>query len=143
MDHSVATVVSMRHHPRKKCLIVELVTRQGSFKVSATHRVAMVGQTGELTEARRAGELTVRDNVVVGTKKQKLTRVTQSEEWSELVSVSFCPDRSMEAFVVPSRGLQTRGESFPEEMDASLLLQVFSQVAADELHRAQPAAYED
>jgi len=54
---SVLRALYVQTHPLDKYCIVELMTRKGSFKVSACHRIAVAGQDGFPADARAAAEL--------------------------------------------------------------------------------------
>jgi len=151
------TVTQATHHEREKHPVVELMTRQGIFKVSATQRIALPKEAGAPDEVRRAGELRIGDKVVVGKKVRHLTNVTHAEERTELSSIFFDPDDAMEAFMIPSFGIQSRGElvqemveqpqqSTGDESNCSGVLQimnVFSQLTEADLLHALPTEYGD
>jgi len=106
----VASVFTMQKHERQRYDIVELITRQESFTVSATHRIVVLDEAG-LQQPRRAGELRVDDKVIVGDKERKLTRVAFRREMTSLYSITFSPDRPVETYTV-RYGILSHGEPF-------------------------------
>lgn len=123
-DGTTAFAVKVTHHPRQKYKLVELVTNRGSIKVSADHRIVLaVGDDSSAT--CRADQAQVGDKVLVGEWVRSLTRVTPSEEATELVEITFEPDGNVEAFLVPMWGMQTRGEPpAPRNCDPQLMLMI-------------------
>merc|ERR1712194_538484 len=123
-------------HPLDKYCIVELMTRKGSFKVSACHRIAVAVQDGFPADARAAAELAIGDRVFMGTRALPLTRISHFDTRTELISVAFSPDVPVESFIVPC-GMQTHGEILPcEPFD-------FSAYSEADLQQAMPVRYDD
>lgn len=138
-DGTTAVAVKVTHHPCQKYKLVELVTNQGSIKVSANHRIVMAVGNG-LSATHRADQVHKGDKVLVGKWVRSLTRVTPSEERTELVEITFEPDGNVEAFLVPMWGMHTRGEPpAPRNCDPQLMLMI----SQEELLRAMPTCYED
>jgi hypothetical protein len=84
VDGNTLSVVSRCPHILDKYSIVELVTRKGSFKVSACHRIAVGAENGATTEVRSAGGLRRGDYVFIGTRLLPLTKVCIFETRTEL-----------------------------------------------------------
>jgi len=102
-----ALVTSVSQHPWRKRApydIRTLVTSQGSFEVSASHRIAVPG--GE----KLACNLKIGDRVLVGSKEQQLLNVCPKKVRTPLYEVSFNPDGIVEAFPVARWGIHTFGE---------------------------------
>lgn len=131
-DGSPALVRRVLRHEHQKYHIVELVTRLGSFKVSACHRIPLVGQDEALSVEKRAGELIAGEQVRMGTRGLRLTKVTHLQMWTELFSVCFDQDQSVEAFIAPHLGMQTKGAGID-----------LSQFSEEDLYQAMPLRYED
>jgi hypothetical protein len=135
-DGSVISVVSSEHQPFNKYCIVELVTRKGSFTVSACHRIAVDNQTGRLGDPRKASDLRVGDHVFMGERKLPLAKVSHFAMRTELYKVAFHPDIPVESLIVPC-GMRTHGELVPyPPMD-------FSAYSESDLLQAMPVQYED
>jgi len=101
-----ARVTSVSQHPWRKRApndIRTLVTSQGSFEVSASHRIAVPG--GE----KLACDLEIGDRVFVGSKEQQLLNVCPKKVRTPLYEVSFNPDGIVEAFPVARWGIHTSG----------------------------------
>merc|ERR1712157_391139 len=92
--------------------LIELVTNHARMKVSANHRVVSASSDGE-DETKLASTLRVGDSVRVGAKRQRLSKIIETEERCDLFQVSFDPDVPVETFVMPNYGMQTRGEPEP------------------------------
>jgi len=131
----VVSVLFVRHHPRQKRELVQLGTNRGNLKVSADHRIVVPSEDNN-TVTRRASELHVGDQVFMGSLVRTLTRAGPPiEEGTELFEVTFFPDSGVEAFVVPTCGMRTRGEPISAE-----LLKRFSE---SDLLQAVPIQYND
>lgn len=135
-DGAPLLVQSMHCLERQKCHIVELVTRLGSFTASACHRVVVSADGQE----KSAAELSVGDQVFMGKRELRLTKVTHLQKWTELFSISFDRDQAVECFIVPMVGMQTLGER-----SAIALINTFglSQYSENDLLQAMPAIYEE
>lgn len=129
-------VKSMHRVEHNKCDVVELVTRLGSFSVSACHRVIVPNGGRE----KAAAELSVDDRVFMGTRELRLTKVIHLCKWTELFSISFDQDQAVGGFIVPIMGMQTLGES-----PGNVLINTFglSRYSEDDLLQAMPSIYEE
>jgi len=107
--------------------IVELVTNQGSLKVSANHRIVTIRGP---RKAQRD------DSVLVGDRMRALANVRSFQEGAELFDIRFHPDSPIEAFVIPYYGTQVLCAAPP-------LIEIFQNIPADELMRSMPEKYND
>jgi len=137
-----AEVVSVLHHQRGKFPVCDLATRHGGrFKLSATHRVVIVNEAN-VKQVHCAGELKAGDKVVIGTEStQPLTKVTHSEERTDLYAITFRPDLPVEAFMLPTHGIQSHGEACT--VDALQLMDIYSGISEAELLQAIPLDYSE
>jgi hypothetical protein len=114
-DGRQARVVSITPYKMDKKIPYELcmlATAQGTFEVSSTHRIVVPG--GE----RRADQLKDGDEILVGSKRRKLIKVTEKLAPTDLYEVGFDPDGHVEAFPVPTFGIQTLGEPSDDMVNA-------------------------
>lgn len=135
-DGSQTSVVSAVPLPYDIYSIVELVTRKGSCKVSACHRIPIPSQDALPGDSRAAGELRVGDLVFFGSRTLPLTKISFFRMRTELYKIAFYPDIPVEAVIVPC-GMHTRGEVVPyPPLD-------FSSYSEADLLQAMPREYED
>ena len=65
------------------------------------------------------------DRVIVGDAPQPLGKIIHTEERVKLFRISFDPDRPVETFAIPTRGLQTQGEPSVNDLsEADLILAI-------------------
>eukprot|EP00929_Paragymnodinium_shiwhaense_P104414 TRINITY_DN68827_c0_g1_i1.p2 TRINITY_DN68827_c0_g1~~TRINITY_DN68827_c0_g1_i1.p2 ORF type:complete len:256 (+),score=35.64 TRINITY_DN68827_c0_g1_i1:844-1611(+) len=111
----VESVTLSPYDKNAKYYVVALFTPQGKFVVSAKHLVNV--NTRDALSGRPACCLFPGDEVMVGDRGQKLTKVEKFSQRTELFKVVFTPfDRPVETFMVPAHGLQTFGAP-PESRD--------------------------
>ncbi|CAK0826496.1 unnamed protein product [Prorocentrum cordatum] len=93
--------------------LVELSTISAGLKVSKCHRVMV--QRGSSPQTIPAGNLRFGDPVYIsGDKVEKLIDVRNVLEWVELVSVTFEPDETVEAFHPAPASILSKGHGFPK-----------------------------
>jgi len=145
-DGTTSSAIAVKHHPRQKYKLVELITNQGSFKASADHRI-VVAENNLVSSCvtRPSGEVTEGDKVFVGSYVRSLARVKHSEERTELVEVTFEPDGNIEAFLVPTWGMQTRREPTPHQVGSGTLqlMQILPPASEVDLLLAMPTHYDE
>jgi hypothetical protein len=107
-------MVAVKHHPRDKYPITEVITTQASLKVSRSHRSEVGGN-----DDAHSGDLCEGDSVFVGSRKRAIRRVNHIEdEATELFEVTVRPDGSFDILVIPKWGLHTcSSESLPLDQD--------------------------
>lgn len=95
-------------HPRQKRDLVTLRTAQAEITVTHDHRVVV--PTSQGMREVPAASLTVSDSVCVGGRVQNLTKVIrQPQQVTEIFELRFNPDEPVEARMLPSWGILTKG----------------------------------
>ncbi|CAJ1396543.1 unnamed protein product [Effrenium voratum] len=97
--------------------VVKLSTAQGTFAVSASHRVVIPGGS-----SIPAADLKKGDVVLVGAKEQKLLVVAPQKVKSSIYGIKFEPDLPIQAFPVARFGLLTMGETHADSTSDVLSL---------------------
>jgi len=149
VDGAPRRVLTVHRLEKAKCHVVELVTRLGSFKVSACHRVIVPGQDGATPREKKAADLAIGDRVLMGTRDLDLTNVKHLEMWTELFRISFDQDAAVEGFITPLFGMQTLGDpcqagaSSHQEPGSVFDLSGLPQYSEEDLRGALPLRYED
>mmetsp|Transcript_58596 Transcript_58596/g.107854 ORF Transcript_58596/g.107854 Transcript_58596/m.107854 type:complete len:546 (+) Transcript_58596:71-1708(+) len=97
--------------------IVEIITRKGSHKFTANHRIVTVSTNSTLDRLVwvEAGSLNVGDHIRIGDAPIAITKIKEYKKFGEIVELHFDPDVPVETQMISSLGgIFTLGGSFPE-----------------------------